>query len=110
MVNIFSVERSSQESRDFSHERFKSDDGKVFNTIDECTEYENKIKRKHEEERRKKEEEIARRNELKKKQQERYESIQKHKKELLNEINEYQKDYISTAFDPLQQLLYELFR
>ena len=77
--------------------RFISDDGKVFNTIDECTEYENKIKRKHEEERRKKEEEIARRNELKKKQQERYESIQKHKKELLNEIYEYQKDYNSTA-------------
>ena len=90
--------------------RYLSDDGKVFGTQKECAEYEEAIRRKQEEERRKKEEEIARRNELKKKQQERYESIQKHKKELLNEIYEYQKNYNSTAFDPLQQLLYELFR
>ena len=91
--------------------RFVSDDGKVFNTMDECTEYESTLKRKQEEERRKREEEIARKNELKKKQQERYESIQKHKNELLNEISEYQKDYGSYIFDfPLQQLFNEFLR
>ena len=90
--------------------RYLSDDGKVFGTQKECAEYEEAIRRKQEEERRKIEEEIARKNELKKKQQDRYDSIQKHKKELLNEINEYQKDYGTDIFDPLQRFWYELFK
>ena len=68
--------------------RYLSDDGKVFGTQKECAEHEETIRRKQEEERRKREEEIARKNELKKKQQDRYDSIQKHKKELLNEISD----------------------
>ena len=66
--------------------RYLSDDRKVFGTQKECAEYEEAIRRKQEEERRKREEEITRKNELKKKQQNRYNSIQKHKKELLNEM------------------------
>ena len=90
--------------------RYLSDDGKVFGTQKECAEYEEAIRRKQEEERRKREEEIARKNELKKKQQDRYDSIQKHKKELLNEICEYQKDYGTDISDPLQRFWYELFK
>lgn len=90
--------------------RYLSDDGKVFGTQNECVEYEEAIRRKQEEERRKIEEEIARKNELKKKQQDRYDSIQKHKKELLNEISDFKKDYnVDFSFDLLDQLLYELF-
>ena len=90
--------------------RYLSDDGKVFGTQKECVEYEEAIRRKQEEERRKREEEIARKNELKKKQQDRYDSIQKHKKELLNEISDFKKDYnVDFSSDLLDQLLYELF-
>ena len=89
--------------------RYLSDDGKVFGTQRECAEYEETIRRKQEEERRKREE-IARKNELKKKQQNRYDSIQKHKNELLNEISEYQKDYdVNNSLDQLSQVLYEIF-
>ena len=90
--------------------KYLSDDGKVFGTQKECAEHEETIRRKQEEERRKREEEIARKNELKKKQQDRYDSIQKHKKELLNEISDFKKDYnVDFSFDLLDQLLYELF-
>ena len=90
--------------------RYLSDDGKVFGTQRECAEHEVTIRRKQEEERRKREEEIARKNELKKKQQNRYDSIQKHKNELLNEISEYQKDYdVNNSLDQLSQVLYEIF-
>ena len=90
--------------------RYISDDGKVFNTETECIDYESEIKRKQEEERCKMEAEIAKRNELNKIQKDRYNTIQKHKKELIKEIRDYQKDYNSDFSSKLlYQLLYELF-
>lgn len=71
--------------------RYISDDGKVFNTELECLEHENTEKKRLEEERIKKEE-------IKKKQKERYDSICKHHKELINEIHSYEKDYNSYIF------------
>ena len=85
--------------------RYISDDGKVFNTETECIDYESEITRKQEE-RCKMEAEIAKRNELNKIQKDRYNTIQKHKKELIKEIRDYQKDYNS---DFSSKLLYELF-
>ena len=46
--------------------RYISDDGKVFNTEYECTEYENYMKKKQYEENRKREEECIKKEKLKK--------------------------------------------
>lgn len=66
--------------------RYISDDGKVFNTEQECCEYENRIRREREEELKRKEKlEIERRNRL--------DTINKKYKELQKLMSDYRKDY-----------------
>lgn len=91
--------------------RYVSDDGKVFNTEVECTEYENVLKKKHDEENRKREEERLRKEKLEKERQERFELIKKHQKELNEEIQSYQKDYgYILPVTPVDFVLRELFK
>lgn len=66
--------------------RYISDDGKVFNTEQECCEYERQEKKRLEEEKLEKE----RREKERKK---RLDSIKKHHNELLEEIESYEKEY-----------------
>lgn len=82
--------------------RYISDDGKVFNTEQECCEYEQKI-----------ETERVKRDEFVKKKKERYENIQKHHKMLMDEIHDFENDYNSHVFsgiyyDGLSQFISEL--
>lgn len=84
--------------------RYISDDGKVFNTEQECCEYEQKIKQ----------EKIAK-EEQQKKRQERYDNIRKHHKELMDEIHSFEDDYNYHMFskdyyDGLSQFISELSR
>lgn len=62
--------------------RYISDDGKVFNTEQECCEYEQKI-----------EEEKAKREQLKIGRHNRLDAIDKKYKELQNLLSEYEKDF-----------------
>lgn len=70
--------------------RYISDDGKVFNTEQECCEYEQKVER-----------DKVKKEELKKQQEERYKSICEHHNELIEEISSYEKDYNSHVFSGL---------
>lgn len=84
--------------------RYISDDGKIFNTEQECCEYEQKLK-----------EERIKKEELQKKQKERYDCIRKHHKELMDEIHSYENDYKSCVFsksyyDGLLRFISELSR
>lgn len=62
--------------------RYISDDGKVFNTEQECCEHERQV-----------ENQIAKREQLEKERQERLKSINKKYEELQNLFSEYEKDY-----------------
>lgn len=84
--------------------RYISDDGKVFNTEQECFEYEQKVN-----------EEKIRKEKLKIEQKERYDNICKHHKLLMDEIHSYENDYKSHVFtgeyyDGLMQFISELSR
>lgn len=91
--------------------RYISDDGKIFNSEMECTEYENYMRKKQYEENRKREEERIKKEKLEKEKQERFESIKKHQEELNKEIQSYQKDYgCMIPIAPVDFVLRELFR
>ena len=62
--------------------RFVSDDGKVFNTEQECCEYEQKLRK-----------EKARMEQLEKERQDRLETINKKYEELKNLLSDFEKDY-----------------
>lgn len=62
--------------------RYISDDGKVFNTEQQCCEYERQV-----------ENQIAKREQLEKERQDRLKSINKKYEELQNLLSEYEKDY-----------------
>lgn len=82
--------------------RYISDDGKVFNTEQECCEHEQKLKQ-----------EIIKREELKLKQKERYDNICKHHNLLMEEINSYIHDYGLTAervYDKFGNILYSIYK
>lgn len=84
--------------------RYISDDGKVFNTEQECCEHEQKTKQ-----------ERIIKEEHQKRQQERYVNIRKHHKELMDEIHAFENDYNSHVFsgiyyDGLSQFISELSR
>lgn len=87
--------------------RYISDDGKVFNTEMECTEYENDLRKMY----RKREEERLRKEKLEKEKQERFESIRKHQGELNEEIRSFQNDYgCMIPIKPVDFVLRELFK
>ena len=91
--------------------RYISDDGKVFNTEQECTKHENDLRKKQEEENRKMEEERLRKEKLEKERRERFESIRKHQQELNDEIQLFQKDYgCMFPVTPLDIVLREMFK
>lgn len=91
--------------------RYISDDGKIFNSEIECTDYENNLKKKKEEEKRKLEEERIRKEKLENERRDRFESIKKHQEELNKEIQSYQKDYgCMIPIAPVDFVLRELFR
>lgn len=73
--------------------RYISDDGKVFNTEHECTEWENDLRKRKEEQARKEEERRIKEEKLKAEKMERFDLIKKHKKELYEEIDSFQRDY-----------------
>lgn len=82
--------------------RYISDDGKVFNTEQECCEHEQKI-----------EAERIRRDNLEMERQNRLDSINKKYEDLEKEIAEYRKDYgtrLEGYFTPFQELLDMLYR
>lgn len=62
--------------------RYISDDGKVFNTEQECCEYEQQV-----------ENEKSKREQIEKERQDRLETINKKYAELKNLLSEYEKDY-----------------
>lgn len=66
--------------------RYISDDGKVFNSEQECCEYENRIKRE-------KEEELKRKEKLEMDRQNRLDIINKKYEELQKLISDYKNDY-----------------
>ena len=66
--------------------RYISDDGKVFNTEQECLEHQNTEKKRLEDKRIEKEK-------YERVKKERWEEINKHNEELMNEIASYEKDY-----------------
>lgn len=66
--------------------RYISDDGKVFNTEQECCEYENRIRRKREEE-------LKRKEKLEMERQNRLDTINKKYEELQKLIADYRNDY-----------------
>lgn len=68
--------------------RYISDDGKVFNTEQECCEHEQKI-----------EAERIKRNKLKMERQNRLDSIRKKYEDLQKDISAYNKDYVDTGID-----------
>lgn len=91
--------------------RYISDDGKVFNTEQECTKYENDLRKKQDEENRRREEERIRKEKLEKERQERFELIRKHQQELNDEIQSFQKDYgCMFPVTPLDFVLREIFK
>lgn len=82
--------------------RYISDDGKVFNTEQECCEHEQKI-----------EVERAKRNKLEMERQNRLNSINKKYEDLQKAISEYRKDYgarLEGYFSPFQELVDMLCR
>lgn len=82
--------------------RYISDDGKVFNTEQECCEYEQKI-----------EAERVKRDKLEIERQNRLDSINKKYEDLQKEISEYRKDYdtrLEGYFTPFQELVNMLCR
>ena len=66
--------------------RYMSDDGRIFDTEQKCLEYENQEKKRLKE------------------HQERCEQVKKHYKELLEEINSYNKDYESNIISDLEMI------
>lgn len=77
--------------------RYVSDDGKVFNTEQECCEYEQRIKM-----------ESAREEQLEMERQNRLEAINKKYEELQNLISEYEKDFYvreKPRFAPVYELM-----
>lgn len=81
--------------------RYISDDGKVFNTEQECCEYEQQV-----------ENEKSKREQLEKERLDRLETINKKYAELKNLLSEYEKDYCvkqrpcATSFKELVNMLY----
>lgn len=81
--------------------RYISDDGKVFNTEQECYEYEQKF-----------EKEQARKEQLKKERQNRLDDINKKYKELQKLVSDYDEDYSvehELYFRPIYELLDVLY-
>lgn len=79
--------------------RYISDDGKIFSTEQQCSEYEKKLK-----------EEEKKQEELRKKQNERINKIRELGYSLMKEINDYEKDYDTKIFyglytDTIPQLI-----
>jgi hypothetical protein len=82
--------------------RYISDDGKVFNTEQECCEHEYKI-----------EQERVREEKIEMERQNRLDSINKKYEDLQKEISEYKKDYgarLEGYFTPFHELLDILYR
>lgn len=82
--------------------RYISDDGRVFNTEQECCEHEQKI-----------EAERVKRDNLEMERQNRLDSINKKYEDLQKAISEYRKDYgtrIEGYFTPFQELVNMLYR
>ena len=84
--------------------RYISDDGKVFNTEQECLEHENSVN-----------EERIKTEKLKKEQNNRYNKIKEHYEELMKEISSYEKDYNTRVFrgfytNGLSHLITELLK
>jgi len=71
--------------------RFLSDDGKVFNTKEECDEYEQALKEKEQLD--KEAEELKKRNDELRKLEKRYEAILKDLKSLGSDFDTYKKQY-----------------
>ena len=85
--------------------RYISDDGKVFNTEQECYEYENRIKREREEE-------LKRKEKLEMERQNRLDTINKKYEELQKLITDYRNDYGSRLeyVTPFQKWVNMLYR
>lgn len=85
--------------------RYISDDGKVFNTEQECCDYENRIKKE-------KEEELKRKEKLEMERQNRLDAINKRYGELQKLITDYRKDYgVRLEYStPIQELINMLYR
>lgn len=86
--------------------RYISDDGKVFNTEQDCCDYENRIRRE-------KEEELKRKEKLEMERQNRLDIINKKYEELQKLITDYRKDYgvrLEGYFTPFQELVNMLYR
>ena len=86
--------------------RYISDDGKVFNTEQECCEYESRIRREREEE-------LKRKEKLEMERQNRLDAINKKYEELQKFISDYRKDYgvrLEGYFTPFQELVNMLYR
>lgn len=86
--------------------RYISDDGKVFNTEQECCDYENRIRREREEE-------LKRKEKLEMERQNRFDTINKKYEELQKLIVDYRKDYgviLEGYFTPFQELVNMLYR
>lgn len=82
--------------------RYISDDGKVFNTEQECCEYEQKI-----------ESERVKKEKSEKERKDRLATINKKYEELQNLLSEFEKDYgtrLEGYFIPFQELLNMLCR
>lgn len=82
--------------------KYISDDGKVFNTEQECCEHEQKI-----------EQERIRMEKLEMDRQNRLDSINKKYEELQKDISEYRKDYgtrLEGYFTPFHEFLDMLYR
>lgn len=82
--------------------RYISDDGKIFNTEQECCEYEQKIKA-----------ERVKRDKLEMERQNRLDSINKKYEDLQKAISEYRKDYgtrLEGYFTPFKEVVNMLYR
>lgn len=82
--------------------RYISDDGKVFNTEQECCEYEQRIKQ-----------ERVKKEKLEMERQNRLDSINKKYEDLQKDISEYRKNYgtrLEGYFTPFQELMDMLYR
>lgn len=91
--------------------RYISDDGKVFNTEHECTEWENDLRKRMEEESRQREEERIRKEKLETERLERFDLIRKHQEELNKEMRSFQKDYgCMNPIELMDFVLRELFK
>lgn len=76
--------------------RYISDDGRVFNTEQECCEYEQRVENQR-----------VKREQLEKERQERLGAINKKYEELQNMLSEYEKDY-GVKQRPYVALFYEI--